>query len=892
MKKRLAALTTVATRWPRAAVTAVAVVAALGAALTVFGPFDISTSRRNLLSADDPGQARLLAFFDAFGRPDTAVFVVAGGTPDDRRAVSAGLVERIGQLPGLEDRVMGRLDLRLIAEVLAVNHPRLLDGFGRLDTGGDRHGLPLLVHTLARRLLDNLDGVAADAGDVEELARFAPLVRALDARLRGDDTGSGLLGLADSNGLASNVALDDHGYLLAGTDHLLVAVFPDLDSDEGSVVSPLVDRVRAVRDAVLADVGAPGVTADLTGLPALATDELRVIGRGISVTSLVSMIGIVLLLFIAFRSLRLTIIALIPLGAGVFVTLGLVSLLYGGLNLITSSFVSVLMGLGIDIAVHLLYRYGEEQRAPGPRDDVGAMRRALVHAGPGVITGTATTALAFITVATADFTAFAELGVITSLGLLTMLACAFLLIPPLMRIGRHRGLAVAPEFPGGGPASALVTHRPWVVVGVGLALTVAAVAIFLPRGPGYTGRYFDFIPEHTESRTALDILERDKAMGPAIVNLVAHSFDEARALTTRLRAAPEVGEVQSPTDLLPPLDAARLSALRAGVATLGDDALQHLTDPAQPSSAKELRAAATALLDAFDEVAFALEQGGRSPEPARAASAALSELRKTLSTLDDAGAARLAATERDVLAVARRLVGTATAVAARGHYAAADLPPLFRNRMVSKNGTLLALHAFPSGDIWEDGFARRFVAAVDAIQPEASGLALDIVRHQDLIIAGFIESAGWAALAIALFLLLVFRNVWHAALAMLPLALGWVWMIGAMKPAGLQFDIANLVALPLLLGIGIDAGAHIVHRYRESAAEHGGKAQVSDLVRGTGAAVLVSSLTTIIGFAALTFGGYGAMRSLGLLLVIGIAFSFLASTLLLPAILVITRRAE
>ena len=82
MKKRLAALTTVATRWPHAAVTAVAVVAALGAALTLFGPFDISTSRRNLLSADDPGQARLLAFFDAFGRPDTAVFVVAGGTPD------------------------------------------------------------------------------------------------------------------------------------------------------------------------------------------------------------------------------------------------------------------------------------------------------------------------------------------------------------------------------------------------------------------------------------------------------------------------------------------------------------------------------------------------------------------------------------------------------------------------------------------------------------------------------------------------------------------------------------------------------------------------------------------------------------------------------------------
>ena len=892
MKKRLAALTTVATRWPRTAITAVALLSALGVAQAFFGPFDISTSRRNLLSEDDPGQARLVRFFDAFGRPDTAVFVISGGTPDERRAVSSALIARLDRVEGLDDRVMGRLDLTLLAEVLALNHPRLLDGFGDLSAGGDARGLPMLVRALERRLLDNLDGVAEAKGDTKELARFAPLVRALNARLRGEDTGSALLGLADSNGLASNVALDDHGYLRAGDDNLLVTIFPELDSDEGTVVAPLVDAMRVARDEAVAEVRADDVTVDLTGLPALATDELRIIRRGISLTGLASVIGILLLLFVAFRSLRQTILALIPLGAGVFITVGLVSLLYGGLNLVTSSFVSVLMGLGIDISVHLLYRYGEEQRAPGPRDDRAAMRRALVHAGPGVVTGTATTALAFLTVATSEFTAFAELGVITSLGLLAMLACAFLLIPPLMRLGRHGGEGVSPEFPGGRPAAALVTRHPWLVVATALALTVGAVVAFLPSGPGYSSRYFDFIPQHTESRAGLDRLERDGAIGPAMVNLVAHSFDEARELTRRLRDAPEIGQVQSPTDLLPPLDEARLKALRSGVATLGADVTERLRVPAAPSSVEALRKAATGLLDAFDEVAFALEQGGQSPKPAQEASEALSELRKTLAELDEAGQRRLAATERDVLEVAQRLVGTAAAVAKRGTYAPEDLPPLFRHRLVSKDGALLALHAFPSGDIWESGFARRFVAAVEGMDADASGLALDIVRHQDLILAGFVEAAGWAALLIALFLLLIFRSVRHAALAMTPLILGWVWMVGIMKPTGLQFDVANLVALPLLLGIGIDAGAHIIHRYRESAEDNGGKAKVDHLVRGTGTAVLVSSMTTMLGFAALTFGGYGAMESLGLLLVIGIAFSFLASTLVLPAILVLTGRAE
>src|SRR5690606_8788424 len=147
------------------------------------------------------------------------------------------------------------------------------------------------------------------------------------------------------------------------------------------------------------------------------------------------------------------------------------------------------------------------------------------------------------------------------------------------------------------------------------------------------------------------------------------------------------------------------------------------------------------------------------------------------------------------------------------------------------------------------------------------------------------------ALIIIAFLWLVFRSLRHALLTMLPLVVGWLWMLGVMKPLGLRFDVANLVALPLLLGIGVDAAAHIMHRFRESAAEHG-VARVSELVRGTGAAVLVSSLTTMVGFGALMAGGYGAMESLGLLLVVGIAASFLASTLLLPALLVLAGRAR
>ncbi|PIE18400.1 MAG: hypothetical protein CSA66_04775 [Proteobacteria bacterium] len=903
MRARFARWVTYATRSPRVAVAAVLAVALAASALALFGPLEVSTSRTGLVSEDEPGQAALVAFYQRFGRPDAMVFVIEGGRDvASRRAVAGALITRLQAVPQLSSRVLGRLDMRLLAEVLVVNHPPLLDGFGTASGGRDEgaapsaSGLTAMVRSLEARVLDALDaegddgaGGGAAAPSEVDLARLTPLVRAFDAALRGAPAG-GLLGLAEGHGLASGQPLDAEGYLTSsdGRHHLVIA-FPEVDSDEGAVLSPLVARMRAIRDEVLAAHGDPTVTAALTGMPALATDELRAIGHGIQVTSLLSALGILLLLMFAFRSLRKTIVVLVPLAAGVLITLGVVELLYDGLNLITASFVPVLMGLGVDIGVHLMYRFGEDLR--GGADATGAMRTALVHAGPGVATGTATTAMAFVTVATTEFTAFAELGVITAIGLAVMLVSAFLLIPPLMRLG-HRPPSTPPEFPGAALGLRLVARWPAGVVVAGVGLVALSIVVFLPRGPGFNGRYFEFLPDDTESYSGLLDLERDGIMGPAMVNLSAASVAQARALAAALRATPEVGTVHSPTDLLPPLGGGRLATLRAKLAALAPGALERLTPPAAPTAAEPLAVAVTGLLDAFDEVAFALSQAGRSPRVAREASEALGALAKTLRGLDDAGRARLSSLEREVVEVARRALATAEAVAARGRYAPEDLPPLFRVRYVSKDGQALALFAHPAGDLWDHAFAGRFTAAIHALQPTASGLGLDVIRHEQMITSGFIRAALISAALVLLFLLFIFRRVSDALLAMLPVLVGSIWMLGAMKPVGLQLDIANMVALPLLLGIGLDSGAHMIHRYRESLAEGGDRARLSDLVRGTGAAVMVSFLTTMVGFGALIAGDYGAMKSLGLLLVLGVGMVLLASVLLLPAVLVLLGRAR
>ncbi|MCA9518711.1 MAG: MMPL family transporter, partial [Myxococcales bacterium] len=610
-------IVTVGARRPALAIAVAAFIALAGGAIAFFGPLDVSTSRRNLLSTDDPGQRRLVAFLDRFGRADAVVFVVSGEPLAARQAVAAKLVARLEAQPALAHRVLGRLDLRLVAEVMALHEPRMLAGLTLPPDGPVT--LASLFGGLEKRILANLDGEAQDGGDVADMGRLAPLVTALDAALRGEEAGEGLSALARGEGLSAVAHLDDRGFLTTsdGAHHVVVA-FPDLPSDEGRDIAPIVEDMRRARDEVLAEVGAPGVTADLTGLPALATDELAIIGAGIKLTSLLSTLGILLILIAAFRSLRLSILALVPLGAGVLGTLGAAELLFDGLNLVTSSFVSVLMGLGIDVGVHILFRYGEERRAGHPHQD--AVERALVLTAPGVTVGTLVTALAFLTLLTTSFTAFAELGVITAIGLALMLALAFLLIPPLLRLLGERFLArvAVPELPGSEPALGVVARHPRVVLVVTGAVLAAAVVAWFPSGPRFNGNYFDFLPDSTESYRGLEAVSGDPAMGPAVVHVTAPDIEAARALTATLRALPEVAAVDSPTDLLPPLDAGRLAALRAATKGLDEKTLARLAPPATPTTPAALAQAALKLGDAFDELEYALEQGGRDVTPVQA----------------------------------------------------------------------------------------------------------------------------------------------------------------------------------------------------------------------------------------------------------------------------------
>lgn len=669
----------------------------------------------------------------------------------------------------------------------------------------DRFGMPdaLLI------VVSGLDGAARQQ-----------VVESIRAELSRDPAfADRVLARADATALAELVLLqplgaraegvDEQNYLISsdGQRHFVVVYPPPSISQQAHEVADVVAQVRAARDVALANAP-PGLTADVTGQPALVVDEQAAIAHGIATTSGVTGLGILVLLLWAFGRVRYALLALLPVILGVVATMAVARVLYGELNMVTSSCSSILMGLGIDFGVFLITRLGELMRQQITLDE--AIRQTVRRAGPGMVIGALTTCVAFATTTTTEFTAYARLGVIVAVGLLLMLAFALAMVPALVKLTSRPDSKPPRELQATRGLIALAGRAP--IVG---AVAMVVMTLVCAAGLGrltFNTRFYDFIPPHIESARALLQVEGDARVSPVRATVAVDGVEEARAMADALRGLDEVAAVLTPTDALPPLNLRGLQ-IRAAMPPASDTAEW------------------------------------------------------------------------------RRAQATAQAIVARGHYLPTDLPPVLRHEFVSRDGAAIGLQVIPRGDIWDPEVARQFSTAVRQVAPQATGLAMQIEAHLRYIREGFLRAAVASAILVLLGVSLAFRSARDGVLAMLPCGLGFVWMLGLMGWTGIALDAANIVALPLILGIGVDAGVHLVERVRQDSTNPGG-ARLTDVLGGTGSAVLVSSLTTMVGFAALMLADYGAMFSLGLVMTIGVGSTLVASLVGLPALLVLMRRAQ
>ena len=208
-----------------------------------------------------------------------------------------------------------------------------------------------------------------------------------------------------------------------------------------------------------------------------------------------------------------------------------------------------------------------------------------------------------------------------------------------------------------------------------------------------------------------------------------------------------------------------------------------------------------------------------------------------------------------------------------------NLPIDIKNRFTGKSGNIFIINVYPEKNIWEDSrFLYRFTEEATELSEKATGLPPIFVELMDIMSKDGKKATYLAIIAVFLVLLLDFRSLKYALVGMVPLIFGAIWMTGIMEISGLQFTMMNILAVPLIIGIGIDDGVHILHRWKM-------EKNLDIVYRSTGKAILLTSLTTMLGFGSLWFATYRGLGSMGIALFIGVGTCFLATLFIIPAIL-------
>lgn len=842
------------TAWPAAVVLAAVVVSALALTYTL-SRLAINMSTTEMISAEVPFRQNWIAYQRAFPQfSNPIVAVIEGRAPERVEAMAAALADA----------------LRADANFRTVDYP-----------GGDpffaRHGLLYLDVPALAELSDRLAAsqpllaVLAQDPTLRGLAGFLTLAagqdNALDDRL--DELLSDMAQVVDAQLAAEpryfswRRALQPEG--ASAQSRALVLTQPKLDH---ASLAPAADAIAALRAhaAALGILPADGLELKLTGQAVLDHEELESVGSGALLAATITTVAVAVLLVWGLGSLRLIVATLLTLAAGLIATAGLATLLVGRLNLISVTFAVLFVGLGVDFGIHLVLRYREARDRQSERRD--ALRSAVLGVGGALSMSALCAAVGFLSFVPTDYLGLAELGLISAGGMAIAWFTSLTLLPALLCL---MPVARRPVATGNRRRWLPRTDRHTRVVLSLAALGALASLLALPYVE------FDFNPLNlkdpsSESVATFYELAEDPATSPQLIDVVADSLADADAIAARLEARPEVGTAVTLSDFVPEAQAEKLDLIDALSFYLGPSL--EPADPA-PLDAKER----TAALDALQATLRGLPAAPGTDSGTARLAAALDRFERELGGSPTA----LAELEDRLMATLPELLERLNDALQARPVSLESLPADLRERWINAAGQA-RIQIRPAGPVTDNQTLRQFAEAVLAVEPSATGTPIEITEAANVVIGAFAQ-ASWLALGlITLLLAVVLRSLRDIVLVLVPLGLAVLLTASSAVLLGLALNFANVIVLPLLLGLGVSGALHVVMRARE-------QADGSDVgATSTPRAVLFSALTTIASFGSLAVSDHRGLSSMGQLLTIAILWSLVCTLAVLPAMLSLARR--
>jgi hopanoid biosynthesis associated RND transporter like protein HpnN len=614
---------------------------------------------------------------------------------------------------------------------------------------------------------------------------------------------------------------------------------------------------RLVRELALDP--AHGVRVRLTGSIVLNDEEFVSLRKSALLTIVLSIGGVCTVLFFALRSPKLVLAILATVAAGLALTAGFAAVAIGSLNLISVAFAVLFVGLATDFAIQFAVRYRDQRYRLG--DFAAALRGTAATLHGALLLAGAATASGFLAFLPTAYIGISELGLIAGVGMIIGIALTFSLLPALLTLLRPRG---EPEPIGFRRAAVLdrflLRRRRWVIGGAALLAVVGLALCTLLR--------FDFDPldlqdQNTEAMKTLVSMIKDPTTSPYAAEVLAPSPAAAQALAARFSKLPEVDAAVTLTSFIPRHQKAKLAQI-SDLSFLLGPTLTPISVLPPPTPAEEMKAIA----DCRAALApFAASQGPQSPA---------ARLARTLGAVEKRGAALLPALRQALIAgLPYQLAQLRRLIAARP-VTIASLPPDLRRAWMAPDGRT-RVQIFPRGNPRDPAVLRAFVAALRRVAPDVTGTPVTIQESGRTISGAFVEAGAIALAAITLLLGLVLRRVRDVALVLAPLLLAGILTLATMVALGMALNYANIIALPLLLGIGVAFDIYFVMNWRAG--------QSHPLQSSTARAVIFSALTTASAFGSLALSSQPGTADMGKLLAISLFATLFCTMLILPALL-------
>ncbi|MEI8384988.1 MAG: MMPL family transporter [Nitrosomonadaceae bacterium] len=838
----------------------------------------MNTDTTDMLSEHLPFRANFTQYKKAFPQDqgvDTLVVVVEAPTPEQAHTATKRLAEH------LKKDTVNIKDVHLPSgDIFFERNGLLYESLPELGRITDRLAAaqPLIAQIVGDPTLHNFTSVLTEA--VEELRKgrtldLEPVLggvsATLDARITG--TPRALSWQALFRGEPQKESYRE-----------LMTVQPNLDYTQIAAAEQSIAALRQMAQ----DLGlkGDGIRVRVTGDVALADEELKSALHGTEYAGLLALVLVAGVLYLALNAAGPIFGVLLSLIMGLLLTAAFAAAAVGHLNVISVAFAVLYVGLGVDYAIHFLLRYRE--RLEEGEEPIKALQSTGGDTGHSLFLCAITTSIGFYAFMPTSYSGVAELGLIAGTGMMVSLLVTLTLVPALERYLPTRPTKTVVSSAAVSLGRLLEHPLRWrkavyIVTIVALLASLAAVPSIK-----FDYNLLNLQDQSGEAVQTFRDLLKDTQNSPWHAVALTSSEEELRRLVKGLTGRPEVSKVVTILDFVPGDQEEKIAMIDELALTLGPLTITSSPKIAKKYTLEQKRAALDGLRDALDRL---IEKNPNHPGQASARS-----LRASLVTLlrrvDEAGVEErgqlMDDIERDLLSLLPGSMQSLSTSIEASEFNQDQLPESLRTRWLSQAGQY-QIAIYPVENINDNQALRRFVRAVQEELPQATGAPIISLEAGEAVVEAFIMAFSLALAGIAVILWVMLRSLSSTVLVLTPLLLAALFTGAATVLMGVEFNFANIIALPLLLGIGIDSGLHMVQRSRRQV----DGARHEDLMHSsTTRAIFYSALTTLVGFGSLAFSTHQGTASMGVLLTIGLALTLICVLVILPVLLATANRGE